>query len=117
MKNNLLLGITGSIAASKTEKLYELFKDHYNIKLVSTSEGLKYLDDNFKTNNKIISYWDNETGSPHIELSRWADKFIIYPATANFISKLNHGISDDILSATVLMYQRNIFFVVQNMAN
>ena len=54
MKNNLLLGITGSIAASKTEKLYDLFKDHYNIKLVSTSEGLKYLDDNFKTNNKII---------------------------------------------------------------
>ena len=73
MKNNLLLGITGSIAASKTVKLYELFKDHYNIKLVSTSEGLKYLDDNFKTNNKIISSWDNETGSPHIELSRWAD--------------------------------------------
>ena len=51
MNNNLLLGITGSIAASKTEKLYELFKDHYNIKLVSTSEGLKYLDVNFKTNN------------------------------------------------------------------
>ena len=109
MKNNLLLGITGSIAASKTVKLYELFKDHYNIKLVSTSEGLKYLDDNFKTNNKIISSWDNETGSPHIELSRWADKFIIYPATANFISKLNHGISDDILSATVLMYKDSIY--------
>ena len=51
MKNNLLLGITGSIAASKTEKLYNLLKDQYNIKFVSTSEGLKYLEDNFK---KII---------------------------------------------------------------
>ena len=47
MKNNLLLGITGSIAASKTEKLYNSLKDQYNIKFVSTSEGLKYLDDNF----------------------------------------------------------------------
>ena len=45
MKNNLLLGITGSIAASKTEKLYNLLKDQYNIKFVSTSEGLKYLED------------------------------------------------------------------------
>ena len=68
MKNNLLLGITGSIAASKTEKLYELFKDHYNIKLVSTSEGLKYLDDNFKTNNKIISSWDNAVSYTHLTL-------------------------------------------------
>ena len=48
MKNNLLLGITGSIAASKTEKLYNSLKDQYNIKFVSTSEGLKYLEDNFK---------------------------------------------------------------------
>ena len=40
MKNNLLLGITGSIAASKTEKLYNLLKDQYNIKIVSTSEEL-----------------------------------------------------------------------------
>ena len=109
MKNNLLLGITGSIAASKTEKLYNLLKDQYNIKFVSTSEGLKYLEDNFKKNNYIISSWDNETGSPHIELSRWADKFIIYPATANFIAKLNHGISDDILSATALMYKDSIY--------
>ena len=67
MKNNLLLGITGSIAASKTEKLYELFNDHYNIKLVSTSEGLKYLDDNFKTNNKGLNrhiFWTIDPSTP-----------------------------------------------------
>ena len=109
MKDNLLLGVTGSIAASKTDKLYNVLKEQYNIKLVSTLEGLKYIDDNFKVNNNIISSWDNETGSPHIELSRWADKFVIYPATANFISKLCHGISDDILSATALMYKDSIY--------
>ena len=109
MKNNLLLGVTGSIAASKTENLFNLLKNDFDIKVISTSEGLKYLSNNFKSENYIISSWDNETGSPHIELSRWADKFIIYPATANFIAKLNSGISDDILLATSLMYKDSIY--------
>ena len=74
MKNNLLLGVTGSIAASKTEKLHKLLSNDYNIKIVSTLEGLKYLSDGFKNNNRIIYSWDLEEGSPHIELSRWANK-------------------------------------------
>ena len=109
MKNNLLLGVTGSIAASKTEKLFDLLKNDFDIKVISTSEGLKYLSKSFKNNYNLISSWDNESGSPHIELSRWADKFIIYPATANFIAKLNSGISDDILLATALMYKKSIY--------
>ncbi len=109
MKNNLLLGVTGSIAASKTEKLHKLLSNDYNIKIVSTLEGLKYLSDSFKNNNRIIYSWDLEEGSPHIELSRWANKIVIYPATANFISKLNNGISDDILLATTLMYTDSIY--------
>lgn len=109
MKKNLLLGVTGSIAASKTEELYTLLIDSYNIKIISTIEGLKYLSEDFVSNHNILSTWEDLPGSPHIELSRWADKIIIYPATANFIAKLNSGISDDLLLSTMLMYKKSIY--------
>jgi len=109
MKKNLLLGVTGSIAASKTEELHSLLVDSYNIKIISTTEGLKYLSKNFITSQNVLSSWEDYPGSPHIELSRWADKVIIYPATANFIAKLSSGISDDLLLATMLMYKKSIY--------
>ncbi len=109
MNNNLLLGITGSIAASKTEELHSLLVDSYNLKIISTTEGLKYVSKSFITNNNVLSSWEDAPGSPHIELSRWADKVIVYPATANFIAKLSTGISDDLLLSTMLMYKKSIY--------
>ena len=109
MKKNLLLGVTGSIAASKTEELHSLLVDTYNIKIISTAEGLKYLSKSFISNHNVLSSWDDSPGSPHIEFSRWADKIIIYPATANFIAKLSNGISDNLLLSTMLMYKKSIY--------
>ena len=109
MKKNLLLGVTGSIAASKTEELHSLLADLYNIKVISTTEGLKYISKSFISNHNVLSSWEDYPGSPHIELSRWADKVIIYPATANFIAKLSTGISDDLLLSTMLMYKKSIY--------
>ena len=109
MKKNLLLGVTGSIAASKTEVLHSLLVDSYNIKVISTSEGLKYLSKSFLTENKVLTSWEDYPGSPHIELSRWADKVIVYPATANFIAKLSSGIADDLLLSTMLMCKKSVY--------
>jgi len=109
MNKNLLLGVTGSIAASKSEKLYNLFNNKYNIKIICTTEGLKYLRKEFISNNNILTNWEDSPGSPHIELSRWADKIVIYPATANFIAKLSNGIADDLLLSTMLMYKKSIY--------
>ena len=47
MSKNILLGVTGSIAASKTEILYKKLIDKHNVKIFSTSEGLKYLSKEF----------------------------------------------------------------------
>ena len=52
MSKNILLGVTGSIAASKTEILYKKLIDKHNVKIFSTSEGLKYLS---KDSNGIHS--------------------------------------------------------------
>ena len=103
MSKNILLGITGSVAASKSEILFHKLTTDNNVKIISSDAGLRYLSDEFIKNQQIISSWSDSPGSPHIELARWADTILIYPATANFISKMAMGIADDILLSTILM--------------
>ena len=108
-QRNLLIGVTGSIAASKTIELINLIRTDYDIKVITTYEGSNYIDRSDYKGIIIYDSWDNDRkNSYHIELSRWADEFIIYPATSNFISKLTHGVSDDVLTTTVLMYKNRI---------
>ena len=109
MSENILLGITGSIASSKSEILFNLLNQDNDVVLFSTKEGLKYVSEDFQNNNKIYSRWEQFEGSPHIDYARWADKVIIYPATANFISKFAHGLADDLLLSTLLMYDKEIY--------
>ena len=88
MSKKILLGITGSIAASKSEKLHSLLSENNETVVFSTDEGLKYISEKFQNKNDIFHSWDQLDGSPHIEYARWADSIVIYPATANFISCL-----------------------------
>ena len=109
MSKNILLGVTGSIAASKSEILYKKLIDKHNVKIFSTSEGLKYLSKEFLNEVEVFSSWEQLEGSPHIDYARWADLIVIYPATANFLAKLNSGIADDLLLSTVLMHKKPIY--------
>jgi len=108
-RSNLLIGITGSIAAKKTIDLIRLLKSNYDIKVICTYEGQNYINKEEYKNIDVYDSWDiNRENSYHIELARWADEFIIYPATANIISKLSSGIADDVLTSTVLMFNGRV---------
>ena len=109
MKKNVLLAVTGSIACSKAELFIKQFKNLYNFKIISTYNALQFLSDEFKNNHLILSDWEDLEGTPHIELARWADLFIIYPATGNVIAKIAHGIADDLLTSTTLMFGSGIY--------
>ena len=89
MKKNILLGLTGSIACSKAEQFVQEYKEIYNFKIIATHSSKNYLSDKFLAEYDVISDWDDLNGSPHIDLARFSDSFIIYPATANFIAKIN----------------------------
>merc|ERR1711990_989970 len=52
---------------------------------------------------------ENESEMDHISLSRWADIIVIAPATANTISKLSQGTTDDLASTVVLASDKNIY--------
>ncbi len=109
MKKNILLGLTGSIACSKAEQFVQDYNDEFNFKIIATHSSLNYLTNKFLQDNDIISDWDDLVGTPHIDLARFADLFIVFPATANFIAKINSGVADDLLTSTILMYKKALY--------
>ncbi len=112
----ILLIICGGIAAYKSLEIIRLLKkDGVIIKTILTKSGAEFV-----TPLSIISlsqskvYQDlfnleNEAEMDHISLSRWADLILIAPATANTISKLANGNSDDLASTVALASNKEIF--------
>lgn len=106
---NIVLGITGGIAAYKTPELVRRLKDcGANIRVVMT-EGAKAfitpLTLQAVSGNAVAdSLLDTqaELAMGHIELAKWADLILIAPATADIIAKLNCGLANDLLSTLCL---------------
>ncbi|MFW5787807.1 MAG: bifunctional phosphopantothenoylcysteine decarboxylase/phosphopantothenate--cysteine ligase CoaBC [Halanaerobiales bacterium] len=109
MKNNIVLGITGGIAAYKMAQVAStLTKRNYNVKVVMTesaAEFIKPLTFRSLTGNPV----NIDLFSPpehhdikHVSLAKWADVILIAPATANFIGKIAGGIADDLLTTIVM---------------
>ncbi|MDM8566031.1 bifunctional phosphopantothenoylcysteine decarboxylase/phosphopantothenate--cysteine ligase CoaBC [Candidatus Halobeggiatoa sp. HSG11] len=103
--SNILLGITGSIAAYKTADLVRtLTKQGFTVRVVMTDAATKFITPlTLQTLSNQPVYVDLfETEMEHINLARWADAILIAPATADFITKLTYGHADDLLSTICL---------------
>lgn len=110
MKREILIGVTGGIAAYKTAVLASLLvKNGYGVSVV-TSEAATHLvgPKTFEaiTNRPVASsIFDPARSHTHIELAREADLFCIAPATANIIAKAASGIADDLISTIILSFE------------
>src|SRR5882762_3922629 len=109
MKRNIVLGVTGSIAAYKAADLTsQLVKQDCDVHVVMTADALRFITElPFKTLSRhpvVTNLYDEEEGwkPTHITLADEADLLLIAPATANIIAKLAHGIADDALSCVAL---------------
>ena len=112
----ILLIICGGIAAYKSLELIRLFKKKgIYVKTILTKSATKFvtpLSITSLSQEKVYSdlfNHENESEMDHISLSRWADMILIAPATANTISKLSYGMSDDLASTVVLASDKTIF--------
>ena len=112
----ILLIICGGIAAYKSLELIRLFKKKgIYVKTILTKSATKFvtpLSITSLSQDKVYSdlfNHENESEMDHISLSRWADMILIAPATANTISKLSYGMSDDLASTVVLASDKTIF--------
>jgi phosphopantothenoylcysteine decarboxylase len=109
MSKNLVLGVTGSIAAYKAADLTsQLTKLGCDVRVVMTADALRFITAlAFKTLSRhpvITDLYDEEEGwkPTHIRLADEADLLLIAPATANTIARMAHGIADDALGCIAL---------------
>ena len=112
----ILLIICGGIAAYKSLEIIRLLKKNgVIIKTILTKNGAEFvtpLSITSLSQSKVyqdLFDLENEAEMDHISLSRWADLILIAPATANTISKLANGNSDDLASTVALASDKNIF--------
>src|SRR5438477_11979234 len=109
MPKNILLGVTGSIAAYKAVDIASvLTKGGFEVNVIMTWDALHFITPlPFKTLSRhpvITDLYDEEEGwkPAHIQLADEADLLLIAPATANNIAKLAHGLADDALTCIAL---------------
>jgi phosphopantothenoylcysteine decarboxylase len=111
---NVLLGVTGSVAAIKTPELFaELNRRGHAVRIVATRAATYFFDSaaiqprDGRRNPTVISLDEDEWPGDryargdavlHIELRRWADVFVIAPLDANTLAKLSAGICDNCLT-------------------
>src|SRR5579862_348057 len=106
---NIILGVTGSIAAHKAADLASLLtKQQCQVQVVMTADAQRFITPlPFKVLTRqavVTGLYDEEEGwqPAHIRLADEADLLLIAPATANVIAKLAHGMADDALTCIAL---------------
>jgi phosphopantothenoylcysteine decarboxylase len=109
MSKNIVLGVTGSIAAYKAAEVTSLLtKAGCNVRVVMTSDAQRFVTPvTFKPlsrNPVVTDLYDEEEGwkPTHIELADSADLLLIAPATAHTIARLAQGLADDALTCIAL---------------
>src|SRR5438132_3665329 len=112
---NIVLGVTGGIAAYKTPELVRRLRDAgADVRVIVTPNATRFVSPlSLATVSKhgvISDQWgDPEKGGvDHIELAKWSELLLVAPATANIIAKLAVGIADDALSTYALAHRADI---------
>ena len=109
MKTNIVLGVTGSIAAHKAADLASLLaKAGFSVRVVMTADAQRFITPlPFKTLSRqpvVTDLYDEEEGwqPTHIKLADEADLLLIAPATAHVLARLALGLADDALTCIAL---------------
>ena len=117
-QKKILLIICGGISAYKSLELIRLLKKQdVKIKTILTKSAKEFVTPLSITSLSKGKVYDdlfnveNEAEMDHIALSRWADVILVVPATANTISKLSAGSSDDLASTVLLASDKDVFLI------
>ncbi|MDD3567992.1 MAG: bifunctional phosphopantothenoylcysteine decarboxylase/phosphopantothenate--cysteine ligase CoaBC [Bacteroidales bacterium] len=106
---NILVGITGSIAAYKAATLVRLLvKEGASVKVVMTPLAKEFITPltlaTLSRNPILVDFFNPENGdwNSHVDLGMWADLYLIAPASANTMGKMAHGVADNLLLTSYL---------------
>ncbi|MGG4442792.1 flavoprotein [Brevibacillus fortis] len=114
-EKNLLVGISGSIAVIGVSAYLSMFRSLFKeVKVVMTEQAetlvppstiLFFCDEIFTDEEPGL-----EKKMNHVELARWADLFVVLPATTNVIGQAANGIAPNLLTSTILAHPKPVMF-------
>jgi phosphopantothenoylcysteine decarboxylase/phosphopantothenate--cysteine ligase len=117
---NILLGITGGVAAYKAAELARLLANRgHRVRTVLTEAGSRFITPLTLTSltgepcygaNPDQGEWRANPNIEHIELARWADLVAVVPATANILGKAANGLASDLLSTVLLATRAQVLW-------
>ena len=114
---NIVLGITGGIAAYKACGIVSFLRNQgANVDVIMTKNACEFITpltlETLSGNKVIVDMFERPdfTDVKHISLAKKADLFLIVPATANIIGKVANGIADDMLSTTIMATKALVVF-------
>ncbi|HEY5590816.1 MAG TPA: bifunctional phosphopantothenoylcysteine decarboxylase/phosphopantothenate--cysteine ligase CoaBC [Paludibacter sp.] len=112
----IILGVTGSIAAYKSAQLIRLLvKEGAEVKVIMTPLAKEFITPltlaTLAKSPILVDFFDPTNGNwnSHVDLGLWADAYLIAPATANTIAKMANGIADNLLLTTYLSARCPVF--------
>lgn len=109
-KKQIVLGVTGSIAAYKAVELVRRLQEKkFEVSVVMTATATHFITPltmaSISQRQVYVGMFDAQQKpweKDHVGLAQWADALLVAPATADFIGKVAHGIADDLLTCTVM---------------
>jgi phosphopantothenoylcysteine decarboxylase/phosphopantothenate--cysteine ligase len=114
----ITLGISGSISSYRSAELVKKLKaEGHEVRCVLTRGGSQFVTEKVLetfSGNRVLSpdiFDTSHFSTDHIELARWADLFLIYGASANFLGRLASGIADDFLNLQLLAFSGPVILV------
>lgn len=109
MRKCIVVGVSGCVGAFKSVQLVsDLVKKGYDVEVIMTKNACEFIQplqfESLTQHKVMVDTFDRNFihSTQHISISKKADLFIITPATANILSKVVHGLADDMLSTTFL---------------
>lgn len=116
---NILIGVTGGIAAYKSANIIsKLKKKGYNVKVIMTENATKIITpltlETLSRDRVYVDMWDKTPHFEveHISLADWADVILVAPATYNIVGKVANGIADDMLSTVISACRKPVYFAL-----
>lgn len=119
MNKNILLGVTGGIAAYKSANIIsKLKKRGFNVRVIMTKNATEIITpltlETLARDRVVVDMWAEKSNYEveHISLADWADLILIAPATLNVVGKIANGIADDMLSTVVSASKAPVYFAL-----
>ena len=114
---NILVGVTGGIAAYKTPGVVRRLREAgYEVKVAATDAAFRFIPKetlSIAAGSPVYTdetWWEESGRVEHVSLARWADLVLVAPATADAMARVAIGLGDDLLSAVVLAGAKKVLW-------